>query len=97
MIVLVYEVSTSVVCQVEKLRAQVSAQESAAAETEAELAARRAAALTLKEKERALQAEVTDAEAEAEAITAQLRKTVLAVSQVSLRLMYFSFIQINTI
>ncbi|CAB3244355.1 unnamed protein product [Arctia plantaginis] len=72
--------------QVEKLRAQVSAQESAAAETEAELAARRAAALTLKEKERALQAEVTDAEAEAEAITAQLRKTVLAVSQANIKI-----------
>lgn len=72
--------------QVEKLRSQVSAQEAAAAETEAEVAARRAAALTLKEKERALQAEVAEAEAEAEAVTSQLRRTVLAVSQVAKRL-----------
>lgn len=69
--------------QVEKLRSQVSAQEAAAAETEAEVASRRAAAQTLREKERALQADVQDAEAEAEAVTAQLRRTVLAVSQVT--------------
>lgn len=66
----------------EKLRSQVSAQEAAAAETEAEVAARRAAAQTLREKERALQADVAEADAEAEAITAQLSRTVLAVSQV---------------
>ncbi|KAG6455951.1 hypothetical protein O3G_MSEX009491 [Manduca sexta] len=72
--------------QVEKLRSQVSAQEAAAAETEAEVAARRAAAHTLKEKERALQQEVSDAHAHAEALTAQLRKTVLAVSQANIKI-----------
>ncbi|KAJ0174366.1 hypothetical protein K1T71_010512 [Dendrolimus kikuchii] len=72
--------------QVDKLRSQVSAQEAAAAETEAEVAARRAAAHTLKEKERALQEEVAGAEAEAEAITAQLRRTVLAVSQANIKI-----------
>ncbi|XP_063894348.1 LOW QUALITY PROTEIN: epidermal growth factor receptor substrate 15-like 1 [Helicoverpa armigera] len=72
--------------QVEKLRSQVSAQEAAAAETEAEVAGRRAAAQTLREKERALQADVADAEAEAEAVTAQLRRTVLAVSQANIKI-----------
>lgn len=72
--------------QVEKLRSQVSAQEAAAAETEAEVAGRRAAAQTLREKERALQADVAEAEAEAEAVTAQLRRTVLAVSQANIKI-----------
>lgn len=67
----------------EKLRSQVSAQEAAVAETEAEVAARLAAVNSLKEKERALQREVSGAEAEAENITASLRRTVLAVSQVT--------------
>jgi hypothetical protein len=77
---------------VEKLRSQVAAQEAAAAETEAEVAARRAAALTLKEKERGLQHEAADAEAAADALTAQLRRTVLALSQV----IYISLIYYNS-
>lgn len=72
--------------QVEKLRSQVSAQEAAAAETEAEVAARRAAHLSLREKEQALQREVVAAEAEAESLTAQHSKIVLSLSQVTLYL-----------
>ncbi|CAG4989418.1 unnamed protein product [Colias eurytheme] len=72
--------------QVEKLRSQVSAQEAAAAETEAEVAARRAAANTLKERERSLQEEAKAANEEGEALAAQLARTVLAVSQMNIKL-----------
>lgn len=71
--------------QVEKLRAQVAAQEAARAETEAEVAARRAAAQTLKERERALQQEAAAAQAQAEALNAAQSATVLAVSQARLK------------
>lgn len=68
--------------QVDKLRSQVSAQEAAAADTEAEVASRRAAAQSARDREREMTQRARDAAAEADAVTAALGRAVLAVSQV---------------
>ncbi|RVE43124.1 hypothetical protein evm_012203 [Chilo suppressalis] len=66
---------------VEKLRSQVSAQEAAAAETEAEVAARLQSAATLQHHQHELQQQEAAARQTGEALAAQLSRAVLTVRQ----------------
>lgn len=67
----------------EKLRAQASAQQACAADTEAEVGARRRALRARQDEQRALQAEQRALQDEAEALTAAHSERVLKLSQVS--------------